>query len=53
MNSIYEYEVKYEKDGKIVDEIRIPKNIQEYNLNIVSTATNNNKTYKTKSNYNT
>ena len=46
MNSIYEYEVKYEKDGEIVDEIRIPKNIQEYNLNIVSTATNNNKTYK-------
>lgn len=48
MNSIYEYEVKYEKDGKIVDEIRIPKNVQEYNLNIVSTATNNNKTYKTR-----
>ena len=52
MNSIYTYEVKYEiEDGTLVNEIIIPiktQNLKKYNLNIVSIATNNKKTYKTR-----
>ena len=52
MNSIYTYEVKYEiEDGTLVDEIILPiktQNLKKYDLNIVSIATNNKKTYKTK-----
>lgn len=52
MNSLYTYEVKYETaDGILADEIILPiktQNLKKYNLNIVSIATNNKKTYKTK-----
>lgn len=56
MNLTYKYEVKYEiEDGKLVDEITLPiknQKLKQYNLNIVSNATNNKKTYKTRATIN-